>query len=148
MNNEISAFFNVWSWSNELKLGQKVLYLPDNLLSMSLELVSDKYRTFWPNSTNAFDNPIISPPCLRFALQISNLLSKLLFCSQMCMPSKGLNQSSKAWNMPPQDVWKFPPVFYRTSALWGRCPALTPLFHWITPGRASGTADHVRSLDD
>ena len=20
------------------------------------------------------------------------------------------------------DVWKFPPVFYRTSALWGRCP--------------------------
>ena len=27
---------------------------------------------------------------------------------------------------------KFPPVFYRTSALWGRCPALTPLLHWIT----------------
>ena len=24
--------------------------------------------------------------------------------------------------MPPQDVWKFPPVFYRTSALWDRCP--------------------------
>ena len=20
------------------------------------------------------------------------------------------------------DVWKFPPVFYRTPALWGRCP--------------------------
>ena len=20
------------------------------------------------------------------------------------------------------DVWKFTPVFYRTSALWGRCP--------------------------
>ena len=20
------------------------------------------------------------------------------------------------------DVWKFPPVSYRTSALWGRCP--------------------------
>ena len=29
--------------------------------------------------------------------------------------------------MPSQDVWKFTPVSYRTSALWGRCPALTPL---------------------
>ena len=25
----------------------------------------------------------------------------------------------------PQDVSKFPPVSYRTSALWGRCPALS-----------------------
>ena len=33
--------------------------------------------------------------------------------------------------LPPQDVWKFPLVFYRTSALWGHCPALTPLLHWI-----------------
>ena len=32
--------------------------------------------------------------------------------------------------------------------LWGRCPALSPLLHLITPSRASGTADHVRSLDD
>ena len=31
------------------------------------------------------------------------------------------------------DVWKFPPVFYRTSALWGRCPALTSLLQLITP---------------
>ena len=43
---------------------------------------------------------------------------------------------------------EIPPVSYRTSALWGRCPALTPLLHLITPSRASGTADHVRSLDD
>ena len=54
--------------------------------------------------------------------------------------------------MPPQDgrtdVSKFPPVFYRTSALWGRCPALTPPLHWTTTSRALGTADHVRSLDD
>ena len=50
--------------------------------------------------------------------------------------------------MPSQDVWKFTPVSYRTSALWGRCPALTPIFQLITPSRASGTADHVRSLDD
>ena len=50
--------------------------------------------------------------------------------------------------MPPQDVWKFPPVFYRTLALWGCCPALTPPLYWIAPSRASGTADHVRSLDD
>ena len=28
----------------------------------------------------------------------------------------------KASNMPSQDVWKFTPVSYRTSALWGRCP--------------------------
>jgi len=29
-----------------------------------------------------------------------------------------------------------------------RCPALTPLLQLITPSRASGTADHVQSLDD
>ena len=46
------------------------------------------------------------------------------------------------------DVRKFTPVSYRTSALWGRCPAVTPLLQLITPSRASGTADHVRSLDD
>ena len=56
--------------------------------------------------------------------------------------------ATKASNMPSQDVWKFTPVSYRTSALWGRCPALTPLLQLITPSRASGTADHVRSLDD
>ena len=54
----------------------------------------------------------------------------------------------KASNVPSQDVWKFTPVSYRTSALWGRCPALTPLLQLITPSRALGTADHVRSLDD
>ena len=59
MNKEISTFFNVWSRSNELKLGQKVLFLPDIVLSMSLELVSDKFRTFWPNSMNAFCNPTL-----------------------------------------------------------------------------------------
>ena len=42
----------------------------------------------------------------------------------------------------------FAPVSYRTLALWGCCPALTPLPQLITPSRASGTADHVRSLDD
>ena len=47
-----------------------------------------------------------------------------------------------------QDVRKFTPVSYRTSALLGCCPALTPLLQLITPSRASGTADHVRSLDD
>ena len=50
--------------------------------------------------------------------------------------------------MPSQDVWKFTPVSYRTSALLGCCPALTPLLQLIIPSRASGTADHVRSLDD
>ena len=50
--------------------------------------------------------------------------------------------------MPSQDVWKYTPVSYRTSALRGRCPALTPLLQLITPSRTSGTADHVRSLDD
>ena len=49
--------------------------------------------------------------------------------------------------MPSKDVWKFTPVSYRTSAFWGRCPALTQL-QLISPSRASGTADHVRSLDD
>ena len=46
------------------------------------------------------------------------------------------------------DVRKFTPVSYRTSALWGRFPALTQLPQLITPSRALGTADHVRSLDD
>ena len=46
------------------------------------------------------------------------------------------------------DVRKFTPVSYRTSALWGRCPALTLLLQLITPSRALGTADHVQSLDD
>ena len=50
--------------------------------------------------------------------------------------------------MPSQDVRKFTPVSYRTSALWGRCPALTLLLQLIIPSRASGTADHVQSLDD
>ena len=59
MNKTISTFFNVWGRSNGLKLGQKVLLLPDNVLSMSLELVSDKYRTFWPNSMNTFYNPTL-----------------------------------------------------------------------------------------
>ena len=45
--------------------------------------------------------------------------------------------------VPSQDVWKFTPVCYRTSALWGRCPALNPLLQLITPSRALGTADHV-----
>ena len=56
--------------------------------------------------------------------------------------------AAKASNMPSQDVWKFTPVSYRTSALWGRCPTLTAFLQLITPSRASGTADHVRSLDD
>ena len=56
--------------------------------------------------------------------------------------------AAKASNLPSQDIWNFTPVSYRTSALWGRCPALTPLLQLITPSRASGTADHVRSLDD
>ena len=42
---------------------------------------------------------------------------------------------------PSQDVWKFTPLFYRTSTLWGRCPALTPLLQLIALNRASGTAD-------
>ena len=50
--------------------------------------------------------------------------------------------------MPSQDIRKFTPVSYRISALWGRCPALTPPLQLITPSRESGTADHVQSLDD
>ena len=58
------------------------------------------------------------------------------------------NQSTQSLNVLSQDVWKFTPVSYRTSALWGRCPAPTQLLQLITPSRASGTADHVQSLDD
>ena len=32
------------------------------------------------------------------------------------------------WKDVRTDVWKFPPVFYRTSALWGRCPK--SFDHW------------------
>ena len=45
-------------------------------------------------------------------------------------------------------VMKFQVLLDRTSAFQGRCPALSPLLHLITSSRASGTADHVRSLDD
>ena len=54
----------------------------------------------------------------------------------------------KALNLPSQDVWKFTPVSYKSSSLWGRCPALTPLLQVIAPSGASGTADHAQSLDD
>ena len=57
MNKKISTFFNVWDRSNESKLGQKMLFLPHNVFSMSLELVIDKHRTFWQNSMNTFYNP-------------------------------------------------------------------------------------------
>ena len=43
--------------------------------------------------------------------------------------------------MSSQDVRKFTLVSYRTSALWGRCPALTPLPQLITPSRAPGSLD-------
>ena len=49
--------------------------------------------------------------------------------------------------MPSQDVWKFTPVSYRTLALWGRRPAITPLLQLITPSRALGTADRAPSLE-
>ena len=52
------------------------------------------------------------------------------------------------WTDGRTDVWKFTPVSYRTLALWGRCPAPTPLLQLITPSRALGTADHMQSLDD
>ena len=42
--------------------------------------------------------------------------------------------------MPTQDIRKF--------TLCSRCPALTQLLQLITPSMASGTADHLRSLDD
>ena len=61
---------------------------------------------------------------------------------------KKLKKIAKFPNVPSQDVWKFTPVSYRTLALWSRCPALTPFLQPITPSRASGTADHVRSLYD
>ena len=39
-------------------------------------------------------------------------------------------------------------VSYRTISLLVCCPALTSLLHLIIASRATGTADHVRSLDD
>ena len=103
-----------------------------------------------------------SPYALKSAFQTSNrgLKSALSMppWPQICSSGQksalqtfafnNLNHSSQAWYIPPQDVRKFTPVSYRTSALWGRCPALTPLLHLITASRATGTADHVRSLDD
>ena len=48
--------------------------------------------------------------------------------------------------MPSEDIRKFTPVSYRTSAFWSCYPAPTPLLQQITPSRAWGTADHTRSL--
>ena len=53
-----------------------------------------------------------------------------------------------AWNMPSQDKKKFTLVSYWISALWGCCLALNSLLQLIIQSRASGTADHVLSLDD
>ena len=51
--------------------------------------------------------------------------------------------------MPPQDSWKFTCVLQDIGPLGPlHCPVLTPLLRLITPSRALGTADHVRSLDD
>ena len=75
--------------------------------------------------------------------QLQNQLSNTLN-----QPCQAQNQACQPFNVPSKDVWKFTPVSYRTSALWGRCPALTILLQLITPSRASGTADHVRSLDE
>ena len=87
--------------------------------------------------------------------QASNLPSSLISFEPLDPPNQPLhasllcsNKSNQPLNVPSQDVWKFTPVSYRTSALWGRCPALTLLLQLITPSRALGTADHVRSLDD
>ena len=38
------------------------------------------------------------------------------------------------------DVWKFTPVSYRTSALWGRCPKRGPTDE-PTEGRMDGRTD-------
>ena len=46
------------------------------------------------------------------------------------------------------DVRKFPPVSYKTLALWGHCPAVTPLLQLITTSRPLGTADHVQTLGE
>ena len=34
----------------------------------------------------------------------------------------GTDGRTEGWKDGRTDVWKFPPVSYRTSALWGRCP--------------------------
>ena len=123
---------------------------------------------------NQLSIPHICPPDLKLALHTPNPPSRphisslglkfVLWASSLPLKpqiySLKPNSALQASNPPlmtsihllrpniPQDVSKFPPVSYRTSALWGRCPALSPLLHLITPSRASGTADHVRSLDD
>ena len=52
------------------------------------------------------------------------------------------------WSVGPLVRWSVGPLVHKTSALLGRCLALTLLHQLITPSVASGTADHVQSLDD
>ena len=40
------------------------------------------------------------------------------------------------------------PCFLQDIGPYGCCLALNPFLHLVTPSRALGTADHVRSLDD
>ena len=95
--------------------------------------------------------PLISPLRSKinpFRSEINPLRSKMSSQAQNqpLQPPAPRNQMPS--NVAPQDVWKFTPVSYRTSALWGRCPALTSPLHLNTSSRATGTIDHVRSLDD
>ena len=65
-----------------------------------------------------------------------------LFCLKFSLTSQTSNLPRRT------DVRKFTPVSYRSSSLWGPCPALTPLLKLIIPSRELGTADHVQVLDD
>ena len=68
------------------------------------------------------------PPCLKFALQTSKLLSKLKFCPPALKYAfRDVKQSPMAWNVPPQDNWKFSPCVLQDIGALG--PLLcSPLF--------------------
>ena len=84
----------------------------------------------------------------KMKFSLNNMENWQAIVENIQLPVRIMEIAPKAWNMPTQDVSKFTPVSYRTLALWGGCPALILLLQLITPSRASGTTDHVQSLDD
>ena len=89
-----------------------------------------------PPTSNLTYRPQICPPDLQLGLQASNQPSVAQICpaipksalQALILPSSP--QICLQWpKLAPRTDGRLeiPPVFYRTSALWGRCPALTPL---------------------
>ena len=107
---------------------------PSNDYSQASIQTSTLKTTLQTSSSNQPSVPQVCPLDLITALKTSNLPSWLLIrppgfnqpsVPQIC--SLGLILVIWGLKYASQDIWKFTPVSYKTSAFWGRWPALTQL---------------------